>query len=155
MTSSADPDNANPSGPTTPHPPARASDAERAASVRVVQDAVVRGLLTPDEGSERMAAAFGAVHREDLPPLTADLPPAPSASTAPGWQPLATMAVAQLRSSLSSPATGRLKPARVAAAVLLTVLLVVILGSIIGELLFDGGGGGGHHHGFDHDFDHD
>ena len=39
----------------------RASDADRLATVERLQDAVARGLLTPDEGSERMADAFAAV----------------------------------------------------------------------------------------------
>jgi hypothetical protein len=114
--------------------------------VRVLQDAVARGLLTPEEGSERMAAAFAAVHLQDLAPLTADLPPAPPTSTAPGWRPLATMTLAQLRSSLNNPTTGRLHATRVAIAVLLVVLLVVILGAMTAEWLFDGDHG---HHGFD------
>ena len=37
-------------------PPLRASDADRAETVRALQDAVARGLLTHDEGSERMSA---------------------------------------------------------------------------------------------------
>jgi hypothetical protein len=133
--------------PTSSAPPTgsplRASDADRAATVRVLQDAVARGLLTPDEGSERMAAAFAAVHRRDLGDLTADLPPGPSDRTAPGWRALASMAVAQLRSSLTAPASGRQRAVRVAVAVLLAVLLLVVLGAGIGELLFDGGGGPG------------
>jgi hypothetical protein len=120
----------------------RASDADRAATVGVLQDAVVRGLLTTDEGSERMAAAFAAVHLRDLPPLTADLAPAPAAParTAPGWGVLATMLLAQLRASLSRPGTGRLQPARVAVVVGLGLLVVVLLGSLAGELFFDGAG---------------
>jgi hypothetical protein len=52
-------------------PPMRASDSDRAATVHRLQDAVAQGRLTPDEGSERMAAAFAAVHLHDLrePPL--------------------------------------------------------------------------------------
>lgn len=131
------------SGRPPNEPPMRASDAERAATVRVLQDALARGLLTPDEASERMATAFATVHRQDLGPLTADLPPAASGPTAPGWDALALMAVAQLRSSLTSPATGRLRPARIAVALLVALLLVVAIGSMFGELL----GGGGHYHG--------
>jgi hypothetical protein len=124
-------------------PPVRASDADRAATVRVLQDAVARGLLTPDEGGERMALAFAAVHRMDLGPLTADLPPAPAAASAPGWRLLAMMAVEQLRATLIRPATGRLHPARVAVAVVLALLLVMAVASVAGELLFEGGGGPG------------
>ena len=64
-------------------PSMRASDADRHATVHVLQDAVARGLLTTDEGGERMAVAYAARHLDDLPPLTADLPPAPGATEAP------------------------------------------------------------------------
>ncbi|MGY1643432.1 DUF1707 domain-containing protein [Geodermatophilus sp. SYSU D00703] len=135
-----------PAPPVSPSPPPmRASDADRCATVRVLQDAVARGLLAPDEGSERMAAAFGAVHVRDLGPLTADLPPAPaarSAPSAPGWQPLAIMAVEQVRSSLHGT-EGRLSPARVAVVVLAAVLLLFTVGWLAGEVLFDGHGGRG------------
>ena len=69
-------------------PRMRASDADRLATVKQLQDAVARGLLAPDEGSERMADAFVAVHLTDLDPLTEDLPPAPPERTAPGWRSL-------------------------------------------------------------------
>jgi hypothetical protein len=137
MASPADTDPAHPSAP----PRMRASDADRSATVHVLQDAVARGLLTADEGSDRMAAAFAAVHRSDLGPLTADLAPAPTSAT--GWRVLAMMAVEQLRSSLRRPATGTLHPARVAVAVLVAVLLLVVLGASVGELIFDGGHGPG------------
>src|SRR4051812_30495191 len=83
MASSADP--TNPTNERTDRPPMRASDDDRAATVRMLQDAVARGLLTTDEGGERMALAFAFVRLTDLGPLTADLPPAPIAVTAPGW----------------------------------------------------------------------
>jgi hypothetical protein len=130
------------SPPPVSRPPMRASDADRCATVRVLQDAVARGLLTPDEGSERMAAAFGAVHRRELGPLTADLPPASTAPAAPGWRPLADMALAQVRASLNGTAD-RLSPARVAVAVAAAVLVLFLFGWLLGELLVDGGGGRG------------
>jgi hypothetical protein len=146
MTTLGETDRAASAGAPPTEPPLRASDVDRLATVRVLQDAVALGLLTPDEGSERMAAAFAAVHLAELTPLTADLP-ASRARTAPGWRPLATMAVDQVRASLHSPADGRVTPARVAVAVAITVLLVLALGSLIAGL-FDGGGGdfGGHEH---------
>jgi hypothetical protein len=55
-------------------PPLRASDADRMAAVLFLQEAVATGCLTPAEGSDRMGAAFAAVHRRDLEPLVADLP---------------------------------------------------------------------------------
>src|SRR3712207_9472054 len=75
----------------------RASDAYRLATVEHLQDSVARGLLTPDEGSERMADAFAAVHRTDLDPLTEDLPSASPEPTAPGWRSLGTVAVPPVR----------------------------------------------------------
>ena len=131
-------------------PPLRASDVDRLATVLVLQDAIARGLLTPDEGSDRMAAAFAAVHVAELGPLTADLPSGRPIRTPPGWRPLATMAVEQVRASLHDTPSGRLNPARVAFALLVAVILVVLLGAMVGEF-FGGGGGDWHHHhgGFD------
>src|SRR5436190_1734999 len=75
----------------------RTSDAERSAVVDVLQDAVAHGLLTHDEGGERMASALAAKFRDELPPLTADLPPAPApgpaAPTAAGWRQLGSSVV--------------------------------------------------------------
>ena len=122
----------------------RASDVDRLATARVLQDAVARGLLTIDEGSERMAAAFAAVHRDELEPLTADLPAGRPQHSAPGWRPLATMAVEQVRASLHrSPTGGRLTPARVAVALLVVLVLLLLVGELVGELFFDGGFDGG------------
>ena len=127
-----------PGGPR-PTPPMRAADDDRAATVHVLQDAVARGLLTPDEGSDRMAAAFAAVHLRDLAPLTADLP-APARADAPGWQPLGLMAWEQLRTTVRG-APGR-PVVRVALAVLLALLLLVAVGSSFLEAALDGGPGG-------------
>lgn len=47
-----------------------------------------------------MSAAYRARYRNDLPPLIADLPPAPAATlTAPGWRALATLTALQVRTS--------------------------------------------------------
>jgi hypothetical protein len=109
--------------------------------VAVLQEAVGRGLLNPDEGSERMAAAFAAVHLDDLPPLTADLPTAPSPRVAPGWRPLAEMTLTQLRNSLGDATTGRLGPRAVVLAALVVVLVLIVAGMSL-DLLLDGGGPG-------------
>jgi hypothetical protein len=122
-------------------PRMRAADADRVATVHRLQDAVARGLLAPGEGSDRMAAAFAAVHLADLAPLTADLPPATTPTstraTAPGWGPLGLMAWEQVRATVASgsPAV-RLVLAAVAALVVL-----VLLGSLLLQGLFDGGPG--------------
>ncbi len=148
MTTPPHPDRTPPMGSADPG--LRASDHDRAATVQVLQDAVVRGLLTPDEGSERMAAAWAAVHLRDLGPLTADLPPTPAPPTAPGWGVLAAMAAEQVRTSVRDARSGRLRPAHIAVALLVAVLAVVLMGALVGELLFDGDGMG---RGFDRDRD--
>jgi hypothetical protein len=55
-------------------PPIRASDAEREQVAHILRTAMGEGRLTLDEGEERLAAAYRAVYRDDLAPLTADLP---------------------------------------------------------------------------------
>ncbi len=137
-------------GSATQNPQLRASDVDRLATVRVLQDAVARGLLTPDEGSDRMAAAFAAVHLAELGPLTADLPPGLVSRSAPGWRPLATMAVEQVRSALHAVPTGSLSRGRIAVALLIALLALVLVGSLVGELLVDGYDGPGRG-GFDRD----
>jgi hypothetical protein len=141
MTTSPDSDRISPLGPPDPESPAmRASDDDRTGTVHLLQEAVVRGLLTPDEGSERMAAAWAAVHVPDLVPLTADLPPARPVRTAPGWGVLAMMTVEQLRETVSAARSGRLHPSRLAVALAVALIAVVLVGSLVGELLFDGPG---------------
>jgi hypothetical protein len=140
----------------------RASDADRLATVTQLQDAVARGLLAPDEGSERMADAFAAVHRTDLDPLTEDLPPAPPEPTPPTWRALAALTVDRVRASLTSAVTGRLRPARIAVVLLVAALFLVLVGALTGAAVSDGGSGGddggryeqGHHH-WDDDWDDD
>ncbi|MBM7805102.1 hypothetical protein JOD57_000939 [Geodermatophilus bullaregiensis] len=127
-------------------PPMRAGDSDRAATVHRLQDAVARGLLTPDEGSERMAAAFAAVHLRDLPPLTADLPPAPehvtAYATAPGWRPLGLMAWEQVRATVAGARGGGPAGVRLALTAVAALLVLVLLGSLVLDGLFDGGPGG-------------
>jgi ketosteroid isomerase-like protein len=64
-------------------PATRASDAEREATVTRLRSAAAEGRLGLDELAERLDAAFAAVTRAELEPLTADLPsqapPAPAA----------------------------------------------------------------------------
>lgn len=122
-------------------PPAsrlRASDADRHAAVMTLQDAMARGLLTPDEASERMGTAFAAVYLSDLGVLIADLPAAnPGRARAPGWAALATLTAEQVRSSLMN-AAGRRDPVRVAAALLVVLLLATAFGVLVAGL-FDTG----------------
>ena len=54
--------------------PVRASDAEREAVVRVVQQAGADGRLTLTETEERLAGIYAVRFRHELVPFTADLP---------------------------------------------------------------------------------
>lgn len=56
-------------------PRVRASDAEREQVVAALRHAMSEGRLILAEGEQRMAAAYAAVFRDELPVLTADLPP--------------------------------------------------------------------------------
>jgi hypothetical protein len=141
MTSSSPQDGTR--GPSGPALSARASDADREAVVRVVHDAVARGLLSLEEGDERMRAAYAARFVDDLPPLTADLPPAPVvAPVAPGWRALAALAWLQLRTALAGLSwrgTVRAHPRRAIAVVLALALLSVA--AVAGGEAFDHGDG--------------
>lgn len=52
----------------------RTSDAEREQIADILRAAMTEGRLSLAEGEERLAAAYAAVYRDDLTPLTADLP---------------------------------------------------------------------------------
>ncbi len=60
-----------------PYPAARrlrASDGEREEIGEVVRAAMAQGRLTLDEGEDRLGAVYAARYRDELAPLTADLP---------------------------------------------------------------------------------
>ena len=124
----------------------RASDAERQATVRVLQDAMARGLLGYEEAGERMTAAWETRYRADLAPLTDDLPPAPEPSATPGWAVLGQQAAGQLRASLGSAFAGGPRSARAVVALGLTLLglltFLVLVGATM-HALFDPGAGFG------------
>jgi hypothetical protein len=54
----------------------RASDAEREQVAAVLRQAMSEGRLTLTEGEERLASTYAATYRDELPAITADLPPA-------------------------------------------------------------------------------
>ena len=62
----------------------RIGTAEREAAMRLLSTQFSEGRLTPEEFSERSAAASAALTRADLEPLFADLPAKPS--TAPSLE---------------------------------------------------------------------
>jgi hypothetical protein len=137
----------NPSDPVTGSPtPIRASDADRAATVRVLHEAVAHGLLTYDEGDERTAAAFAARFRHELTPLTADLPAARPAP--PGWRRLGAMFTDQVRSEVRTTIAAGPRSRRFLIAVLLLVLVTGLLLSLAG-LAVGGLLEGGHEHEFE------
>ena len=146
---SPDPATAGPQQNGTPR--GRASDAEREAVVRIVHDAVTRGLLTLDEGDARVTAAYAARFVDELPHLTADLPPAPAAApVAPGWRPLLLLAWLQLRTLLSRDSwrsAGRAVRSRPRLAVAAVALLVLLsFGAAMAGEGFDHGDEIGHGH---------
>ena len=52
----------------------RTSDAEREQIAEILRAAMTEGRLDLTEGEERLAAAYAAKFRDELAPLTADLP---------------------------------------------------------------------------------
>jgi hypothetical protein len=52
----------------------RASDAEREQVAHILRTAMAEGRLTLDEGGERLTAVYAATYRDELAPLTSDLP---------------------------------------------------------------------------------
>jgi hypothetical protein len=135
-------------------PRVRASDADRHLVVHRLQEAVARGQLTFDEGSERMARAWASRHLDELPELTADLPaPVAAQPAAPGWRALALLAVLQLRTTLGGAAGPGSRAAQVRLAALSVAVLLVaglVLGLVVGDLAGHGAEAGdfpgGHFH---------
>ena len=143
-----------------PPPRLRASDADREAAVRTLLDAIARGLLTLQEGDERVAVAYGARFRDELPRLTADLPPASvSAPVAPGWRALGLLVWLQVRTAVAGLWRGvrrvvRSRPRLAVATVALLALLSLLAATSGGGFDDDGYGGYGGHSGdgwHDHD----
>ena len=127
---------------TTDHAPRlRASDVERTATVDLLQDAMARGLLTHEEGDERMAAAFAARFRDELPPLTADLPRSetagPAASTPAGWRGLLTALVTLVRAEIAATAAAGFRSRRFLVAALVVLGLLGGL-ALVGHVFIDG-----------------
>ncbi|MEV6601048.1 DUF1707 domain-containing protein [Actinoplanes sp. NPDC051346] len=52
----------------------RTSDAEREQVATILRAAMAEGRLTLSEGEERLSAGYAATYRDELAPLTADLP---------------------------------------------------------------------------------
>ncbi len=147
-----------------PPPRLRASDADREVVVQALLDAIARGLLTLQEGDERVAAAYTARFQDELPRLTADLPPIPSsAPVAPGWRTVALLAWLQLRTAVGGLWRGtrgafRSQPRLAVAGVALLALLSLVAATSGVGFGQDGHGEHGVYSGdgwHDHDHDHD
>src|SRR3954465_778065 len=99
--------------PGQPAPPApgagtvRASDAEREETITRLHQALGEGRLDLDETETRVAAAYAARYRDELPPLLNDLPgtaePHLGVERAPAWSQLWTSVVWRLRVLLFGP----------------------------------------------------
>jgi hypothetical protein len=127
----------------------RASDADRAAAVARLQEAVGRGLLTLDEGDERMAAAFAARYVDELAPLWADLPaPAPAGPATMGWRRIGEALAAQLRYELQMTASSGLRSRRFAVSALAVLFFVLLVIAMVGAVLHGAADPGGYHHHF-------
>jgi Domain of unknown function (DUF1707) len=146
-----------PSAPQEETPPRlRASDAEREAVVRTLLDAIARGLLTLQEGDERVAAAYAARYRDELGRLTADLPPAPAAGpVAPGWRALALLAWLQVRTAAADLARATRGAVRGRPRLVLGMLAALVLLALMAASVGGGyeGSGHGHHHSYSWDDD--
>ena len=98
--------------------PIRASDVEREDTVRLLHQAIGEGRLDLAETETRIAAAYIAVYRGELPALLGDLPGPRHAAdalldghAAPSWQTLWTALVWRARVSLwDGPGAGRRVP---------------------------------------------
>lgn len=128
-------------------PRVRAADSDRQRVVHQLQEAVGRGQLGFDEGSDRMARAWASRHLDELPELTADLPaPTPAAAPAPGWRALGLLALLQLRTTLGGAAGpgSRAARARLAALSVATLLLAgLLVGLVVAGVAEHGPGPGG------------
>jgi len=96
--------------PTQP-PPVRASDGDREAAVRRLEQALAEGRITIDEFRQRTEAAYAAVTTDQLGPLLADLPAdAPPRIEIVGTRPPARLfnVFGDIRLAGDSPLPGRL-----------------------------------------------
>jgi Domain of unknown function (DUF1707) len=125
---------------TTPDAPLRmrASDAEREDVVARLHHALGEGRLDLAEAEPRVAAAYAAQYRDELPPLLADLPQAGAAQgrvgDAPTWTELWVSVVWRVNNLLTGVATERptAGQCRAAAAVAAVAALWTIACAFLG-----------------------
>jgi Domain of unknown function (DUF1707) len=91
-----------PAPPASPSRPVRVSNAEREETVARLHDALGEGRLDLAETEARVAAAYAATYRSELPALLADLPDGPGGaglaqSGVPAWGAIWTAVVWRAR----------------------------------------------------------
>src|SRR5215472_9098103 len=77
------PAQASPAQPAVREAQMRASDADREAAASLLNEAFAEGRLTADEHGQRLSAAYATRSWQQLHQLTADLPAASDAASAP------------------------------------------------------------------------
>lgn len=122
------PDDGGGSGRPAPTARMRASDAERAEVVAAVQRAGADGRLTLDEVDHRTAAAYSARFRDELDPLTVDLPASQPELPRAGWPGLWHGFLRQSRATLLgvAPEEGAVPGRRQEVLGALAVLVVLV-----------------------------
>jgi hypothetical protein len=113
----------------------RASTSEREESVARLHHALGEGRLDLDETETRVAAAYAAQYRDELPPLLADLPAgAGFGSTAPAWQEIWVSAVWRARTTVTGAPGERPAPGdcRTAALLVVTALIWMTICAVLG-----------------------
>lgn len=126
--------------PTEAGPALRASDAERTATADRLHEALGAGRLDLAETDERVAAAYAARYRHELPALLADLPDAETTSgRPPTWAGLWALAVWRVRAVVLADARGAAHPTppQLRTAAVLTVLAAgwFVLCALLGALV--------------------
>jgi hypothetical protein len=121
----------------------RTSDGERQQVIDRIHHAVGEGRLDLDEAETRVAAAYAARYRSDLPPLLADLPHdaaegARVGAIAPTWTAVWTSIVwrartAMLRAPVDAPPTARQR--RSAALLMLLALEWIAVCAVLGAVV--------------------
>jgi hypothetical protein len=109
-------------------PRLRASTPEREETVARLHHALGEGRLDLEETETRVAAAYAARYRDELPPLLADLPdhgPAADRTGSPGWPDLWVYGVWRARTTLTGTVGERPTPAQCRTAALVTVMAVL------------------------------
>ena len=127
--------------PTPTPAPVRASHAEREHTVTRLHDALGEGRLDLAEVEPRVAAAYAAQYRHELPPLLADLPPGEpgggdAGAGAPTWTQLWAAVVWRARTTLlgtaDRPTPGQCRvAARLAALALVWLALWAFVGAAV------------------------